>query len=78
MRSSRAHLAVAGIAVALLSSGAGCGHSSGAPFKIGVLADCTGIVNVTHDWSLAAAELPLLQHGGRLAGKGPASGVRGA
>ena len=78
MRSSRAHLAVAGIAVALLSSGAGCGHSSGAPFKIGVLADCTGIVNVTHDWSLAAAELPLLQHGGRLAGKGPARGVRGA
>jgi ABC-type branched-subunit amino acid transport system substrate-binding protein len=66
------------MAVALLLSAAGCGSSSGAPFKIGVLADCTGIVGAAHDWSLAAAELPLLQHGGRLAGKGPASGVLGA
>jgi branched-chain amino acid transport system substrate-binding protein len=40
--------------------------------------DCTGIGAETHDWSLAAAELPLLQHGGRLAGRGPASGVRDA
>ena len=43
-----------------------------------MLVDCTGIGAETHDWSLAAAELPLLQHGGRLAGRGPASGVRGA
>jgi branched-chain amino acid transport system substrate-binding protein len=78
MRASRAYLAVTGMAVALLLSATGCGDSSGAPFKIGVLADCTGIVGATHDWSLAAAELPLLQHGGRLAGKGPAGGVEGA
>ena len=32
----------------------------------------------SHDWSLAGAELPLLQHGGRLIGKGPSSGVEGA
>ena len=78
MRSSRAYLAAAGMAIALLLCAAGCGDASDAPFKIGVLADCTGIVSATHDWSLAAAELPLLQHGGRLAGKGPAGGVRGA
>jgi branched-chain amino acid transport system substrate-binding protein len=57
---------------------AGCGQSARAPFRIGVLVDCTGIGAETHDWSLAAAELPLLQHGGRLAGKGPATGVRDA
>ena len=32
------------MAVALLLGATGCGDSSGAPFKIGVLADCTGIV----------------------------------
>ena len=32
----------------------------------------------THDWALAAAELPLLQHGGKLEGAGPSSGVEGA
>jgi branched-chain amino acid transport system substrate-binding protein len=64
--------------VALLTAAAGSGQSADAPFRIGVLVDCTGIGAETHDWSLAAAELPLLAHGGRLAGKGPASGVRGA
>src|SRR6476619_6935115 len=65
-------------ALALLTGAAGYGQSPPAPFKIGVLVDCTGIGAETHDWSLAAAELPMLQHGGRLAGRGPASGVRDA
>jgi ABC-type branched-subunit amino acid transport system substrate-binding protein len=78
MRSRTTSLAVASMAVALLLSAAGCGGSSAAPFKIGVLADCTGLVGATHDWSVAAAELPLLQHGGHLVGKGPAGGVEGA
>jgi branched-chain amino acid transport system substrate-binding protein len=77
-RPLRAGLARALAAVALLLAAAGCGQSARAPFRIGVLVDCTGIGAETHDWSLAAAELPLLQHGGRLAGKGPASGVRDA
>jgi branched-chain amino acid transport system substrate-binding protein len=77
MRSSRARLPLAGLALAVIVTVAGCGHSAGAPFKIGVLADCTGFAAATHDWSLAGAELPLLQHGGRLEGKGAASGVRG-
>jgi hypothetical protein len=70
---------VAAIAAAVfLTVAVGYGQSSRAPFKIGVLVDCTGIGAETHDWSLAAAELPLLEHGGRLAGNGPASGVRDA
>ena len=76
MRSRRLVAAIA--AVVLLTVAVGYGQSSRAPFKIGVLVDCTGIGAETHDWSLAAAELPLLERGGRLAGNGPAGGVRDA
>jgi branched-chain amino acid transport system substrate-binding protein len=70
---------LAGVAAtALIAAVTACGHSASAPFRIGVLADCTGIGAELHDWSLGAAELPLLQHGGELASKGPAGGVRGA
>lgn len=65
-------------AAALLTVAVDYGQSARAAFKIGVLVDCTGIGAETHDWSLAAAELPLLQRGGQLAGRGPASGVRDA
>ena len=78
MRSRPGRLSLGIVALVILVTAAGCGESAKAPFRIGVLADCTGISAETHDWSLAAAELPLLQHGGRLAGKGPAGGVRGA
>jgi branched-chain amino acid transport system substrate-binding protein len=76
-RRVRTGLAVAGVAL-LIAAATGYGGSAAAPFRIGVLADCTGIGAATNDWSLAAAELPLLQHGGTLAGTGPSSGVRGA
>lgn len=78
MRSSLRRLALGLVVLASLATAAGCGESEQAPFRIGVLADCTGISVESHDWSLAAAELPLLQHGGRLTGKGPAGGVSGA
>ena len=79
---ARCDLAAAGsrwACVALALAGrcaAGAANRRRRPFRIGVLADCTGIVAETYDWSLAAAELPLLQHGGRLAGKGPGGGVQ--
>jgi substrate-binding family protein len=76
-RRVRTGLAVAGVAL-LIAAATGYGGSAAAPFRIGVLSDCTGIGAATNDWSLAAAELPLLQHGGTLAGTGPSSGVRGA
>jgi branched-chain amino acid transport system substrate-binding protein len=78
MRSKKLLLVPALAAVALLTVAVDHGQSARAAFRIGVLVDCTGIGAETHDWSLAAAELPLLEHGGRLAGKGPASGVRAA
>ena len=77
MRSSLRRLALGLVLLTGLATAAGCGQQAKAPFRIGVLADCTGISVETHDWSLAAAELPLLQHGGQLAGKGPSDGVRG-
>jgi branched-chain amino acid transport system substrate-binding protein len=77
MRFSR-RIGLAGALLMLIAILAGCGDETDAPFRIGVLADCTGIAAETHDWALAGAELPLLQHGGSLAGKGPAGGVRGA
>jgi branched-chain amino acid transport system substrate-binding protein len=76
MRSSR--LTLPALALALIVTVAGCGSSASAPFRVGVIADCTGFANETHDWSLAAAELPLLQRGGSLEGKRIASEVRGA
>src|SRR4051794_10574447 len=78
MRSDSRRLALAVALLTLIALAAGCGDESGAPFRIGVLADCTGIAAETRDWALAGAELPLLQRGGSLAGKGPAGGVRGA
>ncbi len=45
---------------------------------IGVIADCAGPYAAWYDQSLAGAELPLLDHGGRRAGPNPADGVTGA
>lgn len=77
MRSSPGRLALAGL-LALVAVVAGCGGEADAPFRIGVMVDCTGIAAETHDWALAGAQLPLLQRRGSLAGKGPAGGVRDA
>src|SRR5262249_48846754 len=57
---------------------AGCGGSGKAPYRIAVLADCYGFAGNLHDSVLAAAELPLLQRGGKLLGKTPSDGVEGA
>ena len=73
MRRSSLLAALAAIALA----GSSCGRSAD-PIRIGVLVDCTGIIAASHDPALAAAELPLLQRGGRLRGHGPNSGVTGA
>jgi hypothetical protein len=50
MGSRGARLTLAGIAAtALIAAVTGCGHSASAPFRIGVLADCTGIGAELHD-----------------------------
>ena len=66
-------------AVALLAS-AGCGSraSSPEPIRVGVLSDCGGLFGGFNELSVAGAELPLIDHGGRLAGAAPSAGVVGA
>lgn len=77
-RVSRLHVA----AVALLCAfAAGCGAASGArddTIRIGVLADCQSPGGDFYQQSLAGAELPLLERGGRLRGPLPLAGVVGA
>src|SRR5581483_1083313 len=72
--------ALAGVAgTALVLAGAGCGYRQSA-IRVGVLADCAGFFGdaAARDYSLAAAELPLLERGARLASKKPSDGVVGA
>jgi branched-chain amino acid transport system substrate-binding protein len=54
----------------------GCGEAS-RTFTIGVITDCEGVFSAYSPDSLAGAELPLLERGGRLAGRGPGDGVKG-
>ena len=70
---SRALIWVGGSAL-LLMLAAGCGGAD-RTFRIGVLTDCQGPFHWAEDTELAGAELPLLRHGARLAGKEPSGGV---
>jgi branched-chain amino acid transport system substrate-binding protein len=62
-------------ALALLAGG--CGSGGGKVLRIGVVVDCEGVFSSLTDPVLAAAELPLLERGGRLAARTPVAGVRG-
>jgi branched-chain amino acid transport system substrate-binding protein len=72
-RSVRCAGAVAALAAALTLSA--CGARDSDAVRIGVLADCTGGLGAFRDVMLAAAELPLLERGARLAGSKPSDGV---
>jgi branched-chain amino acid transport system substrate-binding protein len=62
------------IALALLAAGCGGGKE---PFRIGVVVDCEGVFSALTDEMLAGAELPLLERGGRLAGRRPSGRLEG-
>jgi branched-chain amino acid transport system substrate-binding protein len=66
------------LAAALALTAAGCGGGHGGAIRIGVLSDCVGTFGAYNDLTLAAAELPLLQRGARLAGRQPSAGIKGA
>lgn len=51
------------LALALLVSAAGCGGDED-PFRVGILADCTGLLAQTKDVYVAGAALPLVERGG--------------
>src|SRR5207247_444938 len=44
-------------------------------FKIGVITDCDGVLSALSPDIVAGAELPLLERGGKLAGREPSDGV---
>ena len=73
MRASAAALLV-GVCVSLV---AGCG-SGGSEFRIGFLFDCHGPQSSFAQLVVASAELPLLQRGAKLLGRGPLAGVGSA
>jgi branched-chain amino acid transport system substrate-binding protein len=59
----------------LLAAAAGCGGKDAAPIKIGVLTACGGPFGQFEEATLAGAELPFLQRGGRLRGRRPENGA---
>jgi branched-chain amino acid transport system substrate-binding protein len=63
------------VAAATAALAAGCGGTSEAAVRIGVLADCTGAFASFRDLELATAELPLLDRGAHLVGQHPSDGV---
>ena len=67
-------LLLAACALALLASS--CGGTK-EPIRIAVLANCEGYLSGDFDVTLAGAELPLLQRGGKLVGAKPSDGVEG-
>src|SRR5262245_1704158 len=62
---------------ALTLPAAGCGRSR-TTLKVGVLIDCHGIFSAYSEGVVAAAELPFVERGGRLAGQKPSDGISGA
>jgi branched-chain amino acid transport system substrate-binding protein len=70
----RALLLLSASALAVLA--ASCGGTKQS-IRIAVLADCEGYLAGVYDVSLAGAELPLLQRGGRLVGAKPSDGIEG-
>jgi branched-chain amino acid transport system substrate-binding protein len=75
----RAELRLAGLAAAaaLALAASGCGGSSKG-LRVGVLIDCHGVFSAVSESVLAAAELPFLERGGRLAGPKPGDGIAAA
>lgn len=71
---SRTLLLLATSALAVMA--ASCGGTE-KPIRIAVMAPCEGPAGGAYELTLAGAELPLVQRGGRLAGGNPSDGVEG-
>jgi branched-chain amino acid transport system substrate-binding protein len=67
---------LAALALALVVTA--CGGGGNRAIKIGVLADCTGVLAAFNDLELASAEVPLLERGARPRGAKPRDGISGA
>jgi branched-chain amino acid transport system substrate-binding protein len=63
--------------VAVLLTLSSCGGDTQQPLRIGVIADCVGVLRALGDGELAAAQLPLIARGARPVSDDPSDGVRG-
>ena len=64
------------VVVAVVLGGA-CGDDE-EPLRIGVLTECSGLLEAAREGILASAQLPLLDRGGEPAGERPSDGIEGA
>jgi branched-chain amino acid transport system substrate-binding protein len=78
MTRSRITVLLALGALALATTGAVQRGNSAAPIRIGIISDCAGIWSTFYDYTLAGAELALIERGARPAGQSPVDGVDGA
>ena len=65
------------LVLALVLAACGCGNTE-QPVRIGVLADCRGLLGGLNDVMLAGAELPLIRRGARLHSVRPRDGLEHA
>jgi branched-chain amino acid transport system substrate-binding protein len=65
------------LVLALASAAVGCG-SGEQPVRIGVVADCRGLLGGLNDAMVSGAELPLIRRGARLRGVEPGDGLEHA
>jgi branched-chain amino acid transport system substrate-binding protein len=65
------------LAIAFAATGCG-GGSGGKPVRIGVVADCRGLLGSLDDAMLSGAELPFIRRGARLRGVSPSQGIENA
>jgi branched-chain amino acid transport system substrate-binding protein len=59
----------------VLAVAAACAGGEEPPFRIGTLSDCYGPFSGTHEPTMAAASLPLIERGAELTGERPSAGV---
>jgi branched-chain amino acid transport system substrate-binding protein len=67
---------VCAVALIALATPAGCGDDV-EPVRVGVLVECSGLLDGFRQPMLAAAELPLIERGARRRGGSPADGITG-
>lgn len=75
MRGDLRQLVLAGLAAAALALPAGCGDDE-EPLRVGVLVECTGILQAFGDATFAGAELPIKERDGSAGGR-PVELVKG-
>ena len=69
-------LAAAAVVAACALMAGGCASDDPPPLRVGVLVECTGLLEASGDGMLAGAQLPFIERGAELAGTDPNEGLR--